>query len=46
MIVPDKGILHDVLLPCEEHEDRKLARGESQRPEPVIEKDNFAAVDE
>jgi hypothetical protein len=36
MVVPDKRFLHDVLLPVEQHQDRKLAGREAQFPEPVI----------
>ena len=46
VIVPDKGFLHDVLLPVQQHQDRELARGEAQRPEPVVEKDEPAAAGE
>ena len=46
VVVPDQGILHNVLLPCKEHQDRELACGEVQRPEPFIEKDDFTAVEE
>ena len=43
--MPDKGVLHDILFLCKEHQDRELACREAQRPEPVIEKDKFTAVD-
>ena len=43
MVVPDKGLLHDVLLTEKQHQDRELSGGESQRPEPVIEEDKTPA---
>ncbi len=45
MVVPDKGILHDVLFLCKEHQDRELPGRETKRPETVIEEDEPAAVD-
>ena len=44
MVVPDKGVLHDVLFLCKEHQDRELPCREAERPEPVIEKDEPAAA--
>ena len=44
MIVPDQGLLHDVLLFVEQHQDRELACREAQWPEPVIQKNEPAAT--
>jgi hypothetical protein len=44
--VADKPVLHDVLFLCKEHEDRELSCREAERTEPVVEEDEFAAVDE
>ena len=39
VVVPDKGFLHDVLLLVEQHQDRELTGRKTQRPEPVVKKD-------
>jgi len=44
MVVPDKGLTHDIQLLVKQHKDRDLAGGESQRPEPVIEEDNWSRL--
>jgi hypothetical protein len=45
MVVPDKGILHNVLFLCKEHQDRVLPCREAERPEMVIEENEPAAGD-
>lgn len=46
MEMPDKGFLRDILFFIEQHQNRELAKCQSERFEPVIEKNKPAAVDD
>jgi hypothetical protein len=46
VVVPDKGILRDVLRLRKEHQDGELPSREARLPEPVVEEGEFAAVNE
>jgi len=39
MIMADKGFLHDILLFIKQHQDRELTGRKTQRPDPLVEKD-------